>query len=70
MEYSIGELIDRLIVVNNKIWHCVEIVESARQPNQAVADAARKAQKLNRERTQLINEINHLLGSSREDIKI
>ena len=70
MNYSAGELIDRLTVVNNKIWHCVEIVEDASQSEEAVADAARKAQKLNRERTQLINEINHLLGSSREDIKV
>jgi cell division protein FtsB len=70
MDYSVGELIDRLSVVNNKIWHCVEIVEDNSQLDTVIADAARKAQKLNRERTQLINEINHLLGFSREDIKI
>ena len=59
---TLGSLIDKLSVVNIKIFHLVDVVEDKTADDIAVAAAARKAQTLNRERSNLINEINENLG--------
>jgi len=59
---TLGSLIDKLSVVNIKIFHLVDAIEDKNADDIAVAAAARKAQTLNRERSSLINEINENLG--------
>jgi hypothetical protein len=70
MELTCGELVDRLIVVHLKIWHLVEVAEDPSQPDAAVASAARRMQRLNRERVQLKNALNEKLGEAHEEIKL
>lgn len=67
MEYSIGELIDELSVVNIKIYHLVDVVEGGGKDSD-VARAAVKITQLNRRRSELKNAINKVLGG-REEIK-
>lgn len=62
MAESIGSVVDKLIVVNVKMYHLVDIIQDPNADDKAVADAARKAQSLNRDRTKLINEINERLN--------
>lgn len=63
MELSVSELVDRLIVVNIKIYHLVDVIKGS--ANDAdVAEAARKAQALNSQRSELKNEIDRKLGSA------
>lgn len=69
MEYSIGELIDKLSIVNIKIFHLVDIIQED-QDNDKVASSARNAQSLNKERSKMINQINKILGDLQEDVKI
>jgi len=61
METSISELIDKLSIINIKIFKCVEIIEHESN-DQVVAEAARKAQLLNKQRSHIKNEIDLLLG--------
>jgi len=67
---TIGSLIDKLSVVNIKIFHLVDAIEDKNADDIAVAAAARKAQALNRERSSLINEINENLGVKDRVIKL
>lgn len=66
---SLGDLIDKLSIVNIKIFHLVDIVETVTD-DKTVADAARKSQQLNRRRSQLINEINERLGNDDMIVKM
>lgn len=59
---SIGEVIDKLIVANVKIYHLVDIVENIKSTDEEVAKAARKIQKVNRLRSQLKNQVDELIG--------
>lgn len=66
---SLGSLIDELSVVNIKIYHLIDTIE--REPtDKIVAESARKAQILNRQRSKLINEINERLGQNEMTVKI
>ena len=67
---TVGSLIDKLTVVNIKIFHLVDIIEDANSNDLEVANAARKAQALNRERSKLINEINESLNVKDRIIKL
>lgn len=69
MDFSIAEIIDQLIIVNLKIYRLVEVVERE-SDDEVVADAARKLQRLNRQRSQLKNELNKQLGDRTEEIKV
>lgn len=69
MSLSVAELIDRLSIMNIKIFVCVEIISKSRD-DAKVSKAARKAYHLNNERSRLVNEINHLLGDDRQEIKV
>lgn len=69
MNVSIAEIVDQLIVVNLKIYHLVEIVEKEND-DPVVAEAARKIQYLNRQRSELKNDLNRGLGHYTEEIKV
>lgn len=66
---TIADLIDELSIVNIKIFHLVEVMEGE-DNDTIVAEAARKVQKLNRQRSQLINEINERFGWSTMNVKM
>lgn len=63
MQYSVAELIDRLSIVNIKIWHLTDIVMNSKS-DEEVAKAARGAENANQERRALMKDLNEILGSS------
>lgn len=70
---SIGELIDKLSIVNVKMWHVDSALTEAREKmdKEKAGELAWLARDLNRERTDLREEINILLeGHSRGSNKI
>jgi hypothetical protein len=68
---TVGELIDRLGIVNVKIYHLEDVVRES-EDTQAVCDAARKTRELNRERSALKNAITRMTqgDGARVDVKI
>lgn len=66
---TLAELIDKLIVVNIKIFHCIEIVESSTD-NDVVAETSRKTASLNRQRSSIMNEISERLGEKDMRVKL
>jgi len=66
---SISEIVDQLIIVNLKIYHLIEVVEGE-SDDRAVANAARKIQRLNRQRSLLKNELNRRWGDQGEEVKV
>lgn len=66
---SIGDLVDKLSVVNIKMYHLVDIIQGDFGDHE-VAAAARKAQALNRTRSTLINEINERFGQTEMIVKL
>ncbi len=55
-----GSLIDKLIIVNQKIW-VFEDVKRDSQDDHEIAEATRKTNILNQQRNDLIQEINKLI---------
>ena len=53
---TIGELIDKLTIVNLKMWKW-EDVKRSRGSDKTIADATRKTNLLNQQRSNLIQEI-------------
>lgn len=66
---TLAELIDKLTVVNIKIFHCIEIVESSTD-NDVVAETSRKTASLNRQRSSIMNEISERLGEKDMRVKL
>jgi len=67
---SIGELIDRLSIVNLKVWHVEEKIAKTIDKNEK-ADLGDLIRCLNRERADLREEINQILeGKKRGTNKI
>jgi len=69
MEYSLGELVDMLSILNVKMYHLVDIVENNPDP-EIVSATSKKLARLNRERSTIKNAINEAVGSSRMEIKV
>lgn len=67
---TVGSLIDKLTVVNIKIFHLVDVIQDKNADDISVANAARKAQYLNSERSKLINEINEALNVDEKIVKL
>jgi len=65
MKKTIGELIDSLGIVNNKIFYLVDKV----QRDKHTREDAKKIQDLNKLRSNLINAINKYFNE-REEIKV
>ena len=62
---SIGDLVDKLIIVNLKIFKA-EDVKRASSADKEIADATRATNVLNQQRNKLKNEINERFGDDQE----
>ncbi len=61
MAETLGSLIDKLSVMNLKIWHQEEIKHRSSLDDATIADAARKIGVLNKQRNDLIQEIDEMM---------
>ena len=68
VDKTIGQLIDELSILNVKVYHLVDIIHDEGDDSK-VAEAARKAQELNLQRSRLVNEIDRLLTGKEHSIK-
>lgn len=66
MNKSIGELVDELSIVNNKIFYLVEKVQN----NKHTREDASKIQVLNKLRSRYVNAINGYFKARKKDIKV
>jgi hypothetical protein len=66
MSESVGQLMDKLSIVNLKLWFCLEDFKSTDQA--VVFRAVQKHNVLNVERGCLIREIDALLGQTNRDV--
>lgn len=62
MEVTIGNLIDKLSVVNIRIWMAENIKRNPASTDQMVANAARITNKANQQRNEIIEEIDKFFG--------
>ena len=60
-----GDLIDRLIIVNLKIWHLVDEAANTDDP-----EVQRRVNRFNNERTELIDAINRRFGERQSGGKV
>lgn len=58
---TFGNLVDKLTVVNLKIWHLEDLKRESTRSDKEVADATRKTNILNVQRNDLIQEIDEML---------
>jgi len=61
MSETLGSLMDKLIIVNLKIWHAEDLAHATGAKDKQVADAKRKINVLNNQRNDLIEEIDELI---------
>lgn len=61
---TLGELIDKLTVVNLKIWHLEDVKRDNAVSDSKIAEATRKTNVLNVQRNQIIEEIDNLFADS------
>lgn len=59
---TLGNLIDKLIITNQKIWAYEDIKRDSKN-NNVVAEATRKTNVLNQQRNDLIQEIDELVNN-------
>lgn len=73
MEYSLGDLVDRLGIVNLKIWHLESAIRSGKEGKMLLDEVGRRAlqiRDLNAERIALKSALNEIQGSSVKEIKV
>lgn len=58
---SLGNLIDKLTIVNLRIWNLEDLKRDTTKTDEVVADATRKTNLLNTQRNDLIQEIDEML---------
>lgn len=58
---TLGSLIDKLCIVNMKEWHQEDIKRKPNATDKEIADATRKTNILNKQRSSLIQEIDQYL---------
>lgn len=61
---TFGNLVDKLTVVNLKIWHLEDLKREANRSDKEIADATRKTNVLNKQRNDLIQELDEMLIES------
>ena len=66
---TLGDLIDKLSIVNIKIFKYEDIKRMPGAPDKDIADATRATNILNTQRVQLKNEINEMMGNQSIEIK-
>lgn len=70
MNITISELIDRLSIINVKVFHLVDIIENSNDEKE-IAYSAKKAQELNKQRSLIKNEIETALSTeATKEIKL
>lgn len=70
MQVSLSELIDKLTIVNIKIFLLVDIMEKCEGPAELLATAAKNCHALNRQRSQLKNAIEEMAKSGNIEVKL
>lgn len=72
MARSLGDLIDRLIVVNQKLWAVQDVIHKAAAAGEGVeADIVSKQVGLNSERCALMGELDEcLLDASQGEVRV
>ncbi len=73
MEVSPGELVDRLSIVNLKIWHLesdIRLGKENKLSKEEIADNALAIRDLNKERIELKNAINELFSKGYREVKV
>jgi len=60
---TIGNLIDKLTIVNIKIWMCEDLKRDPNASDKDIADATRKTNTANQQRNDLIQEIDEALNN-------
>ena len=63
---TFGNLCDKLVICNLKIWHLEDLKRGKKRSDKEVADATRKTNVLNIQRNDLIQEIDEMLISAAE----
>lgn len=61
MEYTIGELIDKLIVVHLKLWHLEENMNDNSISLEDKGDISKQIIKLNTFRSKIVNELDKII---------
>jgi len=61
MAETLGSLVDKLSVMNLKLWHQEEVKHRTSLEVSKIADAARKIGVLNKQRNDLIQEIDEMV---------
>lgn len=67
MEYSIAEMIDRLSIINLKIWHSTEIIINENSSLEEAGAAAKRAEAANGERRRVIKDIDDFFKQNPTD---
>ena len=73
MEVPLGDLVDRLTIVNNRIWHKESAIRSGKEQELGLEEVGRRAleiRDLNAERIALKNALNELSGEGFKDVKV
>ena len=71
MTINIGELIDRVSIINCKLWHVQEKVYAAAAAESFLdAETTKQLAILNLERAALLNAINHWAGEQAQVVKL
>jgi hypothetical protein len=58
---TFGNLVDKLIVVNLKIWHLEDLKRNPQATDKQIANATKKTNILNVQRNDLIQEIDEMI---------
>ena len=67
MKEGLGDLVDELSILNQKIWVTQDIVATEKDDSK-VANAARKAVKLNQQRNKIIRILNTIKLTLNEEV--
>jgi hypothetical protein len=70
MKAGIAELIDRLIILNLKIWHLEEAIRDPDMSNEEVGKITRVLTTINEQGTAIKAEIDELVGAGLQDLKV
>lgn len=63
IQYSVGELIDKLVIVNLKLWHTEEYISELKLNNADVTEIETNCDRVvafNKQRMEIIKSINEL----------
>ena len=61
---NVGSMIDKLSILNLKIWHHEDVAHNKESTDKEVADAKRAINSLNKQRTDMVEAIDNLFHES------